>query len=469
VLESIIFFSSSSRDWIVSCILTLLALSTPLLIDAQCQPLAGSAMAQTPATQNASPTQPEFFDEPKFTVAGVTDTSNPAGHGTATTWRTKEALTKDAVSLSKESSAGAQPATSSIPMEKSLQDAAREPRNFDANHLLGKRLLDDGKAQEAIPYLEQASRLNPGDYENAYELALAYANAGNYEQSRARARALLARDNKDKPELHHLLGDVEEKLGNSLEAVHEFQRAAELDPSESNLFDWGAELLLHHAPEPAIEVFGQGNHLFPGSTRMLVAIGVAWYSRGSYDQAAACLCQASDVNPNDPNPYLFLGKIQNIEATPSEQTAERLKRFASLRPESALANYYYAVSLWKQRKSPEDIATSAQVESLLEKAIHLDPKLGAANLQLGILYSERNDLPKAIAAYQKAIAASPQLEAAHYRLAQAYRQTGDKSKAEHELRLFGELSKEAEKQAERDRHEIQQFVYTLRDQSAQPQ
>ncbi|HXZ39476.1 MAG TPA: tetratricopeptide repeat protein, partial [Terriglobales bacterium] len=90
-------------------------------------------------------------------------------------------------------------------------------------------------------------------------------------------------------------------------------------------------------------------------------------------------------------------------------------------------------------------------------------------LQLGILYSERNDFPKAITAYQRAIEANPRLEAAHYRLAQACRQTGDKSKAQHELQLFEELSKEAEKQAERDRHEIQQFVYTLRDQNLKPQ
>ena len=446
----------------------LIALSAPLLIDAQCQPTADSATWQASATQNPSTAQPQFFDEPKFTVAGVTDTSNPAGHGTAATWRTKEALTKETVSLAKgEASPASPPAASSIATEKSLREAAHAPGNFDANHRLGKLLLDEGKAREALPYLEQASRLNPSDYANAYELAQAYANAGDYEHARANVRALLA--HQDKAELHHSLGDDDEKLGNSLEAVHEFQRAAELDPSESNLFDWGAELLLHHAPEPAIEVFTKGNRLFARSTRMLVALGVAWYSRGSYDQAAACLCQASDVDPNDPNPYLFLGKIQDIEAIPSEGISERLKRFASLQPESASANYYYAVSLWKQRKSPEDTTTSAQVESLLEKAAHLDPKLGAAYLQLGILYSERNDFPKAINAYQKAIKANPQLEAAHYRLAQAYRQTGDKSKAQHELQLFEELSKEAEKQAERDRHEIQQFVYTLRDQAAQPQ
>ena len=92
--------------------------------------------------------------------------------------------------------------------------------------------------------------------------------------------------NTDQAELHHLLGDIEEKLGDPLEAVSEYQSAAELNASETNLFDWGAELLLHRAAEPAIEVFTKGNRLFPHSARMLVALGVAWYSNGSYDQAA---------------------------------------------------------------------------------------------------------------------------------------------------------------------------------------
>ena len=114
-------------------------------------------------------------------------------------------------------------------------------------------------------------------------------------------------------EVHQLLGDVEEKQGNPLEAVRDYQRAAELNPSEPNLFDWGAELLLHRAFEPAIEVFRKGTRLYPSSVRMGVGLGVAWYARGSYEQAAQRLCEASDLNPEDPKPYLFMGKMQSVE------------------------------------------------------------------------------------------------------------------------------------------------------------
>jgi len=402
-----------------------------------------------PATGKPGEQTPEFFDEPQFTVAGVTQATNSGGHGSDTVLRTTEALAKATVSLSKES-AGSSTAAASAAAESSLRDAVtREPENFEANRQLGKLLVDNGKAAEGIPYLEQASKLNPAE-----------------------------------PELHHLLGDVEEKLGNPLDAVREYQRAAELDPSEPNLFDLGAELLTHRALEPATEVFTKGNRQFPKSVRMLIALGVAWYARGSNDQAAQCLVKASDLAPDNPTPYLFLGKMQSVEGTPSEGSVERLRRFAQLQPDNALANYYYAVSLWKQSANSVDTRRdnehSARVESLLRKAVHLNPKLGAAYLQLGILYSQRKDFSRAISAYQKAIEVGPEeisresdetLEVAHYRLAQAYLRTGDKTRAQEELQLHDRLVKKTKENTERERREIQQFVISLRnrDSVSQPQ
>ena len=412
---------------------------------------------------------PEFFDEPQFTVAGVTDGTNLGGHGSNAVVRTKESLARDIASLSASGSrqpSGVVPPSAADPDESSLRATAdREPGNFDANHRLGKLLVAGGKASQALTYLERASQLEPGNYENAYLLALAYADAGQYQRARANAQALLKVQEKpgqkDEAELHHLLGDIEEKSGNPLEAVRQYQKAAELDPSEPYFFDWGSELLLHRAVEPAIEVFNKGNRLFPHSARMLVALGVAWYSNGSYDQAAQRLCEASDLNPDDPKAYLFLGKIQSVETTQSECSTERLARFAKLQPENALASYYYAVNLWKRRKGPNDAESLAQVESLLTKAVALDSRLGIGYLQLGVLYSERGDFPRAVMSYQEAIKVNPELEEAHYRLAQAYKRTGDKVRAEQELQLYNQISKKKDEAVERERRESRQFVYRL--------
>ncbi|MBZ5571939.1 MAG: tetratricopeptide repeat protein [Acidobacteriia bacterium] len=417
----------------LSCLAVVtISLLVPAQALTQCQPVTDSV--KPPATrQDTQSVAPAFFDEPKFTVAGVTDATTPGGHGSDTVLRTKESLAKDTVSLGKDSSSQAHSGQAAT--EKSPRAAAHAPESFDANYQQGESLLAEGKPREALPYLERASRLNPAD-----------------------------RTTQDKASLHHLMAKVEEQLGNPLEAVHQFQAAAELDPTEPNLFDWGGELLLHRAVDPAIEVLAKGNRLFPTSMRMLLGLGVALYDRGSYDQAARCLCQASDLKPYDPTPYLFLGKIEDVEIAPLPGVAERLERFVRLEPENALANYYYAVSLWKQRKSPEDTSNYPQVNSLLHKAVHLDPKLGAAYLQMGILYAEQKDFPQAISAYQRAIEATPRLEEAYYRLAQVYRQNGKQLKAQQELEVYSQLKKESAGDAERQRHDIKEFVYTLRSQ-----
>ncbi len=326
-------------------------------------------------------------------VAGVADTSNLGGHGSDTVVRTKAALAKDTVSLTKP----------------------------DASDVSTKSSSDANSLREALKREPQ--------------------NA----------------------ELHHSLGLAEEKLKHPLESVREYQRAAELNPSEPYLFDWGAELLAHHAPEAAIEVFTKGNRLFPSSTRMLIGLGVAWHAHGSYEQAADCVCAASDLNPNDAAPYLFLARMYSAGTIQSPGVVDRLGRFARLHPENALSSYYYAFALWRRAKGAADAAVVTQVQSLLEKATRLDPKLGLAYLLQGVVDSDLGDWSKAIAAYEKAIDASPQLEEAHYRLAQAYRRVNEKGKAQRELRIYEQLSKSAAEQAERERHEILQIVVAMRD------
>jgi tetratricopeptide (TPR) repeat protein len=382
-----------------------------------------------------------FFDEPTFSVAGVTDTTSLGGHGSDTVVRTRNALSKATASLSKETVPGA---TAQVPAtENSLREAQqRDPESFAANYELAKFLVESGRTSDAKPYLTRASEIET---------------------------ASKPLSDRDRSSLQHLLGDAAERTGDPLAAVHAYQRAAELDPTEANIFDWGAELLLHHAPEPATEVFSNGNQRFPSSVRLLIGLGVAWYARGSYEQAERRLCDAIDLAPNDPVPYLFLGKILGVETGVSEDVAKRVARFAERQPQNAMANYNYAVSLWKQRKGPGNTELIAKVQTLLEHAIALDAKLGAAFFQLGIVHADRKEFQKAIAAYQHAIEVDPRMEEAHYRLAQAYRLSGQADMAQKELELYQTISKEKATEVERERIDIKQFVYTLRGQRSSPQ
>ena len=263
-------------------------------------------------------------------------------------------------------------------------------------------------------------------------------------------------------DLHRLKGDTAEKEGRPLEAVHEYQLAAETNPSEPNLFAWGAELLLHRAFDPAIGVFSPGHRQFPTSVRMAVGLSIATYDRGDTERGEQLLLQACDINPQDPTPYLFMGRLQEAERTVLPGWIDKLHRFAGLAPSNPMAHYYYAVALSKQTAASRD---NSLVESELKKAIDLDPKLGKAYLQLGILLAEKKETSAAIDAFKKAIENLAFPDEAHYRLAQIYRQGGQTEKARNELALYRETSQKRTREEEEQRHQIQQFVYTLREQN----
>lgn len=426
------------------CILTLCAvgiIAIPVRAQSSSQAQTGTATAVSSQSQSApsSPPQPEFFDEPQFTVAGVTQAANAGGHGSDTVLRNSEALVKATVTLGKEGE------TTESPAQKS---AAANPATADST--------DTSKLREERAKLR--AQFFPDD-DVAGDKGSDNISPDHSGRNRTRQK---------QSELHHQLAQIDEKLGNPLEAVREYQRASELAPSEPNLFDWASELLTHRALEPATEVFTQGNRLYPKSVRTLVGLAVAWYARGSYDRAAQYLNRASDLAPDDPTPYLFMGKMQSVETVPSPDTPERLARFQRLEPGNAWANYYYAIGLLRAKQSAGalDDASSAQIQALLQKAALLDPRLGVAHLQLGILFAQRGDCSRAISAYQKAIEASPGLEETHYRLAQAYQRTGEEAKAKEQLQLHEQLSKQSKEEAERERREIQQFIISLRDKNS---
>jgi tetratricopeptide (TPR) repeat protein len=282
----------------------------------------------------------------------------------------------------------------------------------------------------------------------------------------AREAALRAKlGHEENADLRAELAEIEEMEGHPLDAVGDYQRAAKMQPTEPHLFAWGAELLLHHAAEPAIEVFAKGHRLYPQSSRMMLGLGAAQYSQRSTEQAVEIFIKACDLNPADPTPYLFLGRLQVTEQRVPSGWTDRMKRFVTLHPENAMAHYLHAMSIIKSEEPAPDLDTA---EAELNAAVQLDPRLGDAYLQLGILRIQHADFPSAIDALQKAVETTPFPVDAHYRLAQVYRHIGDTEKASQEVAEYQKLTAQRDEQAERERHEIPQFIYTLRTQSPAP-
>lgn len=339
-----------------------------------------------------------------------------------------------------------------------------EPNDFQANHNLAEFYLQSGKIGEALPLLERAQQINPSSFDNGYNLALAYFLTGKPNESRQLVEKLAQQ--KDTGELHNLLGKINEKDGKFIEAANEFETAARMDPSEDNLFVWGSELLLHRTYEPAIQVFQQGTERFPTSPRLWIGLGMALYSRGRYEESIKALLHAADLNPTDPRCYLFLSKAYLSSPTQADEVIQRFQRYAELESRNALAQYYYAVSLWKGKRSEAASINYPLIESLLQKAISLDGTLADAHLELGILYADQHEYAKSLPEYTRAVELNPSLADAHYRLGQYYVHAGQKDRAQQEFQTFQQLQAHHQAEVDKERAEVRQFVYSSNSASA---
>src|SRR6266403_4002280 len=226
-----------------------------------------------------------------------------------------------------------------------------EPLNYDANHNLGELYVRAGKVPAATPYLEHAQRINPAAYDNGYDLVLAYIVTNRLADARQLLQDLLKR--RDSAELHNLLAEVEEKDGKFVAAANEYEVAAHLDPSEGNLFDWGSELLLHRTLDLAITIFEKAAERYPNSPRIAIGLGIAYYSRGNYDDAVKSLLHAADLSPADARVYPFLSRAYDSSPSQADEVIARFRRFAAQQPKNGRAQYYYAMSLWKGKRAQD--------------------------------------------------------------------------------------------------------------------
>jgi tetratricopeptide (TPR) repeat protein len=317
--------------------------------------------------------------------------------------------------------------------ESILREQVRSsPASFRTNHALGEFYLQQHNLTAAIPYLEKARQLDPSNYENAYDLALACLQTGATAKSREVIVALLSV--KDRGELHNLLGDVEEAEGHVEDAAKQYEIAARMDPTEKHLLDLGSDLLRHRGFEPALKVFVFATQRYPQSPKLRVGLGIAYYSLGQYDDAVETLCRAVDLDPTDTKALDFLGKMHDVSEQFAGEVTKRLAHFVKIYPDNAAANYYYALSL---RKGSH--ASQADAEALLLRAVKLNPAYTEAHYELGLLYEDGGQDAKAIQEFQLAIKARSDFSKAHYRLGRLYQKHGQPALAQKELDAFEAL------------------------------
>jgi len=347
--------------------------------------------------------------------------------------------------------------------EKASQRVASLPPpplhlSAEQHFTLGLLVASRGAYAAAISHFEETLRTEPESYSAAFNLALSYKGAGKGQA----AVELVERTLKSKPtaELYNLLALLEESQGSYLDAVRNYQRAVELEPTnEQYYFDLGAEYLAHFTFAPALDVFQVGSEKFPHSLRQQLGLGFAHYGQHDYRAAVLAFLTALEIDPTSPAAFAawnslppFLGPEEWREVLP------RLSRLAERYPQSAEALYCYGAALFQREVALGRQASFDQAQALLESALRLKPGLYEAHLELGNLYVARNENEKAVSQFLEAIRLNPESEMAHYRLGQTYRNLNRLELAQQELARYTQLSRDRREIMARSRSAIKQFV-----------
>jgi Tfp pilus assembly protein PilF len=158
----------------------------------------------------------------------------------------------------------------------------------------------------------------------------------------------------------------------------------------------------------------------------------------------------------------ILGKTcDGVSPSLADQIRSRLQNFLG-RAQSAELNYYLAMCWWRTNQSESKADRVAHAESLLNRALTIDPNYDDAHFQLGALYAAQEKYADAKKEYELALKINPNSPNTHYHLAQSLAKLGDRAHAQEEFAIFERLRKSESEATNKELNQIQQFVYQMR-------
>jgi tetratricopeptide (TPR) repeat protein len=187
------------------------------------------------------------------------------------------------------------------------------------------------------------------------------------------------------------------------------------------------------------------------------------YGNGRADDAARKFCEVWDRDRSETLALTFAAKIYDgLSADMADQVRSRLARFVKNDRSNAVIIYYYATALWREHQQNPEAVPIAEIGSLLTTAAALQPGYADVFLQLGNVYAQQQKYAEAVRQYEKALRLAPDVATTHYRLGQVLARMGNSPRARQELATYERLRKQEAADTDKQRSEIQQFVYTIR-------
>lgn len=314
--------------------------------------------------------------------------------------------------------------------EVPAQSAVARPSAPDYSQ--SRRLMQQGKFDEAITDLQQIQAGNPDAKGLDHELGIAYYKKGDY-----------------------------------LKAVQSLKKAATADPDDKEAVQvLGLSYYLSGQPAQAIQFLERVQGWYPrANVDASYILGICYIQAKDYSQARRAFAKMFDVPPDSAASYLFTARmLLRQEFDPIAE--EYAQKAVALDPKLPQAHFLLGeLYLYKSRVpeaitefqkelavNPGDAATYYKLadaysrvqkfddaERLLQRSIWLDANSTGPYILMGKVLEKKGESELAVRALLHAVAMDPNNSITHHLLGQAYRDLGKTDDATRELKLAEQL------------------------------
>jgi tetratricopeptide (TPR) repeat protein len=188
------------------------------------------------------------------------------------------------------------------------------------------------------------------------------------------------------------------------EAVAHFQEASSLDPTLENARLYLAmSYFQQYAPggespdnvkvgQEAIDAFNNVLELDPKNTTALATIGTIYYDMKDFDKAKDYQRRRLDIEPNDPEPYYWVGVMDYGLAGKNDNDMRKTDpKLAQIGPNGDLPPLPEKMRTQLEEKNANLINEAMDA---LNKAINLKPNYDEAMAYLNLVYRQKADIEK---------------------------------------------------------------------------
>lgn len=292
----------------------------------------------------------------------------------------------------------------------------QSPNNPDALHLLGFLLIQKGRSEDAISFIEKAIEKKDNSATFYANYAIALQNTGRNEKAVMASRRALALK-PDAFNVYNTLGNALSGLGRLDEAIENYQKAIKLNPKiPETHFNLGNAFRKQDKFDEAAESYKQALIYKPDFAEVYFSFGQLFICKNDLESAANSFLQAIDIRNDYYEAYYNLGNVLMEQKKPDAAIA-CYEQALKTKPDYVDAYCKLGNALYSQKRYDEAVIS-------YQNAITFKPDFAEAYYWLGKLFSDQEEMNKAIANYEQALRLQSDFAEAYNGLGNVFRFQG---------------------------------------------